>query len=109
MRIQLSPTAAATPVPKKIGNRASYSSPDCPVDVEMTVRRQGKRLIVHLLNYANYTTVSGVSLRVTGDAPARVFNPTRPDQDVALHDAGDGVRFTVPDFDNHTMFVIQPR
>ncbi len=82
---------------------------DCPAAVEMTLRRQGERLIVHLLNYANDTTVSGVSLRVTGDTPARIFDPTRPNDAIPVHDDGDGVRFTVPDFDNHTMFVIQPR
>jgi hypothetical protein len=75
----------------------------------MTIRRQGERLIVHLLNYANDTTVSGVMLRVTGEAPMRVFDPTRPNDAIPVHDDGDGVRFTVPDFEHHIMFVIEPR
>lgn len=80
----------------------------CPPDVELSLRRQGQRIIVHLLNYADDTTVSDLSLLVPTERPLRIFDPTRPAEVLSTVHAEGRVTVAVPPFEHHTMLVIEP-
>ncbi len=80
---------------------------DCPPDVELVVRRQGERLIAHLLNFSDEGPVQGVQLHVRGERPARVFYADRPEVALELRAEDGGVVAEVEPFEHHAMVVVE--
>ena len=76
--------------------------------MELTLRRQGDRLIVHLLNYHDEGPVEGVKLRVTAKQMKRVFYATNPDALLKCLPTPEGFMVPVADFDDHLILVIEP-
>lgn len=72
------------------------------------MRRQGDRLMVHLLNYHDEGPLEGVKLRVTAKQMKRVFYATNPDALLKCPPTPDGFMVPVRDFDHHVMLVIAP-
>lgn len=80
---------------------------ECPPDVELVVRRQGERLITHLLNFSDEGPVAGVRLHVRGERPARVFYADRPEVALELRPEADGVAVALAPFEHHVMVVVE--
>lgn len=80
---------------------------DCPPGLELAVRRQGKRLIAHLLNFSDEAPVSGVRLHVRGGRPGCVFYADRPEKALKLRPEEGGFSATIEPFEHHAMLVIE--
>lgn len=80
---------------------------DCPPDVELAVRRQGARLIAHLLNFSDEGPVAGVRLHLRGERPRRVFYADRPEAELELHEEDGGFRAALEPFEHHVMVVVE--
>ncbi len=88
---------------------AVFSSAE-PDNVEVAVRRQGERLIVHLLNYDDIGPVTGMELSIPGRAGQRAFYPVDGSDAQTEEWARDrGMTITVRDFNHHCCIVIEPR
>ncbi len=94
-------------------------SVDKPPHVEVSLRRQGERLIVHLVNYfaqkrtavlvhnEEVLPVRDIVLRVRADrAPARVVEQPG-DEELAWEHAAGVVTVRVPELRIHTMVVVE--
>ncbi len=88
------------------GGRQVIEVSGAPDDVELTLRRQGDRIIAHLLNYSDEGGVSGVTLHVRR-RPERIFDATAPDAPLPMRADGEGVAVEVGVFDHHVMLVIE--
>ncbi len=80
---------------------------DCPLGVELAVRRQAERLIAHLLNFSDEGPVTGVRLHVRGERPARVFYADRPEVALELRAEEGGVVAKIEPFEHHAMLVVE--
>jgi len=88
----------------------AVSSSAEPDNVEVAVRRQGGRLIIHLLNYDDVGPVTGMELSIPGRAGQRAFYPADGSDAQTEEWARDrGMTITVRDFNHHCCIVIEPR
>lgn len=101
-------TPAVTPGKQALPS--TVSSPCPPDNVEIAVRRQGDRLIVHLLNYDDTGPVTAMKLAVAGRGEQRAFYPVDGTEARTEGGEGDGaLSVHVRDFDHHCCIVIEPR
>ena len=90
------------------GARLPVRAEDAPENVEVAVRKQGDRLVIHLLNYDNEGPVTGMSLIADSRAGQKAFYPA-DGQEIATKKSGQSLRIPVRDFEHHCCIVIEPR
>ena len=93
---------------RNAGARLPVRAEDAPDNVEVALRKQGDRLVIHLLNYDNEGPVTGMSLIVADRAEQKAFYPA-DGQAIATKESGRSLRIPVRDFEHHCCIVIAPR
>ena len=88
--------------------RLPVRAQDAPENVEVGLRKQGDRLIVHLLNYDDEGPVTGMALIVRGRGRQRAFYPA-DGQEIDTQTRGRDLHISVRDFEHHCCLVIEPR
>ncbi len=93
---------------RNTGARLPVRAEDAPENVEVALRIQADRLVIHLLNYDNEGPVTGMSLIADDRADQRAFYPA-DGEDIATKESGRSLRIPVRDFEHHCCIVIAPR
>ncbi len=93
---------------REAGGRLPVRAENAPENVEVGLRKQGERLIVHLLNYDDAGPVSGMALLADGRADQRAFYPASGEE-IATTKRGRDLHIPVRDFEHHCCLVIEPR
>ncbi len=93
---------------REAGARLPMRAQNAPDNVEVGLRKQGGRLIVHLLNYDDEGPVSGMVLLADGRADQRAFYPA-DSEEIATTKQGRDLQIPVRDFEHHCCIVIEPR
>ncbi len=90
------------------GGRVPVRAENAPENVEVGLRKQGERLVVHLLNYDDEGPVSGMALLADGRTDQKAFYPA-DGEEIATTKRGRELHIPVRDFEHHCCIVIQPR
>ncbi len=93
---------------READGRLPVRAENAPENVEVGLRKQGERLIVHLLNYDNEGPVSGMNLLATERADQKAFYPA-DGEEIATTKRGRDLHIPVRDFEHHCCIVIEPR
>jgi hypothetical protein len=88
--------------------RLPMRAENAPQNVEVGLRRQGQRLVVHLLNYDDEGPISGMVLLASGRADQRAFYPV-DGAEIAAIKRGRDLQIPVREFEHHCCIVIEPR
>ena len=93
---------------RNAGARLPVRAENAPENVEVALRKQGDRLVVHLLNYGDEGPVTGMALIAESRADQSAFYPADA-QPIATRNSGRSLRIPVRDFEHHCCIVIEPR
>ncbi len=88
--------------------RLPVRAENAPENVEVGLRKQGDRLVVHLLNYDDDGPVSGMKLIADGRGEQKAFYPVDGEA-INTTKRGRDLEIPVRDFEHHCCIVIEPR
>jgi len=93
---------------RSAGGRLPVHAENAPENVEVGLRKQGERLVVHLLNYDDEGPVTGMSLIVGSRSDQKAFYPA-DGEEIATTRRGRDLHIPVRNFEHHCCIVIEPR